>query len=347
VAYEKFMIRVLVLISLIMILACSSDPKPPSVKNQGNIPITIVVHGGAGTIKPSSMTPELEKAYHAKLKEALDKGYALLEKGASSMDAVVEVISMLEDSPLFNAGKGSVFTHDGRNEMDASIMHGKNRMAGAVAGVTNIRNPIKAAQAVMLESQHVLLAGKGAEDFAQGRGLEIVDPSYFFDSTRYEQLQKALQQKSAFLSEEDIDDKFGTVGCVALDINGNIVAGTSTGGMTNKQFGRIGDSPIIGAGTYANNSTCGISATGHGEFFIRLAVAHDISAMMDYGKLSLKEAADKVVMQKLASLGGSGGVIGLSHDGEIVMTFNTEGMYRGYRRQGEEAKTFIYGPEDR
>ena len=288
------------------------------------------------------MTPELERSYHAKLKEALDKGYGILEKGGSSMDAVVEVISLLEDSPLFNAGKGSVFTHEGKNEMDASIMDGKNMMAGAVAGVTNIRNPIKAAQAVMLHSGHVLLAGRGAEDFARTRGLAIVDPSYFFDSIRYEQWQKARKKESAFLSEDRIDEKFGTVGCVALDVNGNIVAGTSTGGMTNKRFGRVGDSPVIGAGTYANNTTCGVSATGHGEFFIRLAVAHDISAIMEYGKLSLKDAAHKVVMEKLTSLGGSGGVIGLSQNGDIVMTFNTEGMYRGYRRKNEEAKTFIY-----
>jgi L-asparaginase / beta-aspartyl-peptidase len=334
--------RVFILISAFMILACSSDQKPPSGTSESKIPITIVIHGGAGTITPSSMTPEKEKLYHEKLKEAIDKGYSTLEKGGTSMDAVIEVITTLEDSPLFNAGKGSVFTHEGRNEMDASVMDGESLSAGAVAGVTNIRNPIRAALAVMKKSEHVMMSGKGAEEFARSQGLEIVDPSYFFDSTRYKQWQKAVQQERAFISEDEVDHKYGTVGCVALDSKGNIAAGTSTGGMTNKKFGRIGDSPIIGAGTYANNFTCGISSTGHGEYFIRLAVAHEISAMMEHGKLSLGEAADRVIMKKLLQLGGTGGVVGLDRSGNIVMTFNTEGMYRGYRRQGEEARTFIY-----
>jgi L-asparaginase / beta-aspartyl-peptidase len=333
---------VFLVISAFMILACSTDQKPASGISEGNIPITIVIHGGAGTITPSSMTPEKEKLYHAKLKEALDKGYSILETGGSGMDAVIEVIIMLEDSPLFNAGKGSVFTNEGKNEMDASVMDGKTLAAGAVAGVTVIKNPIKAARAVMTNSEHVLMSGKGAEEFAKSQNLEIVDPSYFFDSTRYKQWQNAVQKDRACLSEDLQDKKFGTVGCVALDAQGNIAAGTSTGGMTNKKFGRIGDSPIIGAGTYANNSTCGISSTGHGEYFLRLAVAHDISAMMEYAKVSLEEAANRVIMEKLSQSGGTGGVIGLDRQGNVIMTFNTEGMYRGFRKKGEEAQTFIY-----
>lgn len=276
---------------------------------------------------------------------AIEKGYAILESGGSSSDAVLEVVAYLEDVPLFNAGKGSVFTSEGTNEMDASIMEGKTLMAGAVAGVKTIRNPIKAAYAVMTKSEHVLLSGKGAEQFAGEQGLEIVDPAYFFDSTRYEQWQKVKLKEKAFVSEDLADEKFGTVGCVALDSYGNITAGTSTGGMTNKRFGRIGDSPIIGAGTYANNGTCGISSTGHGEFFIRLAVAHDISAILENTDATLEQAANIVINGKLTSLGGTGGVIGLDRNGEIIMTFNTDGMFRGYRRQGGVARTFIYKDE--
>lgn len=333
---------VFALIGVIMMLACSSPEKPPTEASPGNVPLSIVIHGGAGTITPASMTPEKEKQYHAALKAALDTGYAILEKGGSSTDAVVAVISLMEDSPLFNAGKGSVFTHEGTNEMDASIMRGEDLSAGAVAGVTVIKNPIKAALSVMTNSEHVFMTGKGAEAFAEIQGLDIVEPSYFFDSARFRHLKKALERERAFISEDPIDEKFGTVGCVALDARGNITAGTSTGGMTNKKFGRVGDSPVIGAGTYANNATCGISATGHGEYFIRLAVAHDISAMMEHGKATLESAANHVVLEKLSRMGGTGGVIGLSAKGDIVMTFNTEGMYRGFRRQGEEAQTFIY-----
>jgi L-asparaginase / beta-aspartyl-peptidase len=329
-------------LSLFMIPACSADKKQPSALKGGNVPIALVIHGGAGTITRESMTPEKEKMYQDALKNALDHGYEILEKGGTSMDAVIQVVTLLEDSPLFNAGKGSVFTNEGKNEMDASIMDGKTLEAGAVAGVTTIKNPIKAAYAVMKNSGHVFLNGKGAEEFAETQGLEIVDPGYFFDSTRFEQLQKAKLKEKAFLSEDVIDKKFGTVGCVALDKNGNIAAGTSTGGMTNKKFGRIGDSPVIGAGTYANNATCGISSTGHGEYFLRLAVAHDISAMMEYGHVTLEDAAHEVIMEKLAKLGGTGGVIGLDARGEIIMTFNTEGMYRGYRKQGEDSKVLIY-----
>lgn len=288
------------------------------------------------------MTPEKEKLYRHAMNTALEKGYEILEKGGSSSEAVIEVISTLEDSPLFNAGKGSVFTSEGKNEMDASIMEGKTLMAGAVSGVTTIRNPIKAAYAVMTKSEHVFLSGRGAEEFAKEQGLDIVDPSYFFDSARYDQWQSVRSGQTSFLSEDLLDHKFGTVGCVALDRSGNISAGTSTGGMTNKRFGRIGDSPIIGAGTYANNETCGISSTGHGEFFIRLAVAHHISAIVENTDATLKEAAEKVINNKLAGLGGTGGVIGLNRNGEIIMTFNTEGMFRGFKREGQAAQTFLY-----
>ena len=330
------------LLSAIMILSCSTDQKRPSSGSSGNIPIAIVMHGGAGIITRASMTPDKEKLYRHAMNTALEKGYEILEKGGSSSEAVIEVISTLEDSPLFNAGKGSVFTSEGKNEMDASIMEGKTLMAGAVSGVTTIRNPIKAAYAVMTKSEHVFLSGRGAEEFAKEQGLDIVDPSYFFDSARYDQWQSVRSGQTSFLSEDLLDHKFGTVGCVALDRSGNISAGTSTGGMTNKRFGRIGDSPIIGAGTYANNETCGISSTGHGEFFIRLAVAHHISAIVENTDATLKEAAEKVINSKLAGLGGTGGVIGLNRNGEIIMTFNTEGMFRGFKREGQAAQTFLY-----
>jgi len=247
---------------------------------------------------------------------------------------------VMEDSPLFNAGKGAVFTNDGRNELDASIMDGSNLMAGAVAGVTTVKNPITAAYAVMTKSEHVMLAGKGAEEFADAQGLEIVPPSYFFDSTRYKQLLKAKGDKA--VSHIATDKKFGTVGCVALDRYGNLAAGTSTGGMSNKKYGRIGDSPVIGAGTYANNLTCAVSATGWGEYFIRLSVAHDVHALMEYGKLSVQQAGDSVVMKKLPRLGGDGGIIALDRQGNFSMPFCTEGMYRGYITRKGAGKTFIY-----
>lgn len=302
-------------------------------------PIALVIHGGAGTITRGSLSPEKEQEYHQTMQVALDSGYAKLEAGKPAVDAVLAAIQVLENSPLFNAGKGAVFTSEGTNELDASIMEGRTLSAGAVAGVKTVKNPILAAHAVMTKSPHVMLAGEGAERFAAEQGLEIVPDSYFFDSARYEQFQRSLQKAKV------ADSKFGTVGCVALDEFGDIAAGTSTGGMTNKKFGRIGDAPIIGAGTYANNATCGISSTGWGEFFIRLAVAHDISALIEYKGLDLNAAAEKVVMGKLGSLGGTGGVIGLTRDGQITMTFNTEGMYRGYRRKGEPARTFIYKEE--
>lgn len=325
-----------------LLMNCTKPaPSPLETKSEKSFPITLVLHGGAGTITRENLSTEKEQAYRAKLKEALDSGYAQLAAGKTSIEAVVTVVSMLEDSPLFNAGKGAVFTDEGKNELDASIMNGDNLMAGAVAGVTNIKNPIKAAFTVMTKSPHVMLVGSGAEQFAAEQGLEIVDPSYFRDAIRYERWKQERENKK----RESPDKKFGTVGCVALDRFGNIAAGTSTGGMMNKKWGRIGDSPVIGAGTYAKNTTCGVSATGWGEYFIRLAIAYDISAQIEYGGRSLEEAASETMMKKLPDLGGDGGIIALNQQGEIVMKFNTAGMFRGYKRQGEEAKTFVFMDE--
>ena len=336
--------RLFVFVFFLFMMACESGRMNRQQK-QDSFPLTLVIHGGAGTITKSNMTPEREAGYRKALKAALDTGYAVLEQGGTSTEAVIAAIVLLEDSPLFNAGKGAVFSYAGKNELDASIMDGSTLKAGAVAGVTTIRNPIRAAFAVMSQSEHVMLAGRGAEQFAADRGLEIVDPSYFVDSARYQnylERRKAEKSKDVGGTQPDNEKKFGTVGAVALDKYGNIAAGTSTGGMSDKRYGRVGDSPIIGAGTYAKNSTCGVSATGWGEFFIRLAVAHDISAMMEYGQLSLTEAADSVIMKKLPALGGDGGIVALDRAGNISMTFNTEGMYRGYIRSRGEARTFLY-----
>lgn len=304
------------------------------------------------------MTPELESAYKQKLKDALNAGYSVLKSGGSSLDAVEVAVKVLEDSPLFNAGKGSVFTAEGTNEMDASIMEGKTLKAGSVAGVTTIKNPISAARAVMEKSPHVMMTGKGAEKFAAEQKLEIVSPEYFFDSLRYKQWQKIKETEKIQLDHSEDrgdvkpsfdvefnpnpDSKFGTVGAVALDINGNLAAATSTGGMTNKKFGRIGDSPIIGAGCYANNKTCAVSCTGHGEFFIRSVVAYDISALMEYKNLMLQQAAETVIDKKLTELGGTGGVIAVDAQGNIAMPFNTPGMYRGVVKENGEVEVSIY-----
>jgi beta-aspartyl-peptidase (threonine type) len=297
----------------------------------------LVMHGGAGTITRASLTPELEKQYRDAMKLALQTGNAVLAKGGTSLDAVEAAIRVLEDSPLFNAGKGAVFTHEGKNELDASIMDGKTRRAGAVAGVTIIRNPISAARAVMDKSKHVMMAGRGAELFATKMGLEIVDPSYFWTERRWKALQKELLQEAPVEPK-----KFGTVGAVALDKDGNLAAGTSTGGTTNKQYGRIGDSPIIGAGTYADNKTVAVSCTGDGEYFIRLTVARDIAALVEYKQLSVKEAGNEVIMKKLKELGGEGGAIILDHNGNFAMPFNSEGMYRGWIGADGVAHVEIY-----
>jgi L-asparaginase / beta-aspartyl-peptidase len=280
----------------------------------------LVIHGGAGTITRGSMTPEREKQYRDGLEQSLRTGHAVLARGGSSVDAVEAAIRVLEDNPLFNAGKGAVFTHDGRNELDASIMDGKTRAAGSVAGVTIIRNPITAARAVMERSEHVMMVGKGAELFATKMGLEIVDPSYFWTEHRWKALQRELTK----------DDKKGTVGAVAVDKAGNLAAGTSTGGMTNKQYGRVGDAPIIGAGTIADNESVAVSATGHGEFFIRWTVSYDIAALMKYRGLSVKQASEEVINRKLKAVDGEGGVIVLDAKGNFATTFNSEGMYRGW-----------------
>lgn len=307
----------------------------------------IAIHGGAGTILRSTMTPEKEAEYKQALADAINAGEAVLKANGSALDAVEAAIVSLENNPLFNAGKGAVFTNMGKNEMDASLMDGKDLRAGAVAGVQNIKNPIKLSRAVMDQSEHVMLAGLGAMEFAEKVGVEFADDDYFFVPMRFEQLQKAKESDTMILdhTEDDFENgekKFGTVGCVALDVNGNIAAGTSTGGMTNKKYGRVGDSPVIGSGTYANNKTCAISCTGHGEFFIRAVVAYDVSCLMEYKGLSLKEACDIVVKDKLVKLGGEGGLIALDAQGNIELPFNSEGMYRASKKQGEEIYIGIY-----
>ena len=318
-----------------LFIQCKSGEKIATQEPQTEV--AIVIHGGAGTILKQNMTPELEQAYKKVLEEAVRTGYAILKNGGSSIEAVEKTINILEDSPLFNAGKGAVFTNQGKNELDASIMDGKTLKAGAIAGVTTVKNPIDLARAVMEKSEHVMLAREGAEFFAQQNGIEIVNPAYFYVESRYQSLLKAQEKEKIELDHHDKaefydpyikDPKFGTVGCVALDQNGNIAAGTSTGGMTNKKWGRIGDAPIIGAGTYANNATCGISATGWGEYFMRNVVAYDVSAMMAYKGISIEKAAKEVIQNKLTKLGGDGGIIGLDRKGNIIMEFNTAGMYR-------------------
>ncbi len=316
-------------------------------------PVTQVVlgiHGGTGMPK-KEMTPALEKALRADLQRALEAGLAQLHKPrGNSLDAVEAAIRLLEDSPLFNAGKGAAFTHEGRNELDASIMEGKTKRAGAVASVTIVKNPISAARAVMEKSKHVLLVGRGAEVFATKTGLEIVDPAYFWTEARWKELQEAWKKETQQAPTEKPRSArivaaarhWGTVGAVALDPAGNLAAGTSTGGMTNKQFGRVGDSPIIGAGTYADNEACAVSATGHGEYFIRYAVAHDIAALMKYKHLSVEAAAAEVVQHKLKAAGGEGGVIALDAKGNFAMPYNTEAMWRGYVKSDGTTKVLLY-----
>jgi L-asparaginase / beta-aspartyl-peptidase len=314
----------------------------------------IAIHGGAGTIVKSSMTDEKEANYRKGLTEAIEAGEKILAAKGTALDAVEAAVRVLENNSLFNAGRGAVFTNEGKNEMDASIMVGDTLAAGAVAGVKNIKNPISLARAVMEKSDHVLLAGEGAVQFAKKINAEFAPDEYFFDATRYEHLQKARAADGVFLDhtegeqfkpEEPLnggEKKIGTVGCVALDVHGNLAAATSTGGMTNKKFGRVGDSPIIGSGTYANNKTCAISCTGHGEFFIRSVVAYDVSCLMEYKGLSLKEACREVVNNKLVKIGGEGGLIAVDAKGNIELPFNSEGMYRASKKDGEEIFVGIY-----
>jgi len=293
----------------------------------------LVIHGGAGTILKKNMSPEKEAAYTEKINEALSAGFKILDSGGTSLDAVNSAINIMEDSPLFNAGKGAVLTEKGEAELDASIMEGKTLMAGAVAGVKHIKNPINLARLVMEKSPHVMMIGDGAEEFAKQNNYELVDNKYFITEERWLQYLKIKEAQ---------DKKHGTVGCVALDKNGNLAAGTSTGGMMMKKFGRVGDAPIIGAGTYANNNTCAVSATGHGEYFIRLGVAKDISTLIEYKNYSLDQASNEVINNKLTMLGGTGGVIAIDKEGHVAMTFNTEGMYRGCLINGSAPIVKIY-----
>lgn len=345
---------------ILLFLNCENDKRQgdelaenetETFQNEEKAEFAIIIHGGAGTILKKNMTDEKEAAYKAKLEEAIRTGYEILKNGGTSLDAVTKTINVMEDSELFNAGKGAVFTHDGKNEMDASIMDGKTLNAGASAGTTTVRNPIDLARAVMDDSPHVMLSGPGAEDFAKEQGLAIVEPSYFFTQNRYDALEKIKasekteldhDNKQAFYDPEIKDSKFGTVGCAALDKNGNLAAGTSTGGMTNKRWGRIGDAPIIGAGTYANNATCAVSSTGWGEYFIRALVAHDISALMEYKGISLQEAARTVIHDKVGGLGGDGGIVAVDKNGNFAMEFNTEGMYRASMNDKGELTLKIY-----
>ena len=299
---------------------------------------SIVIHGGAGTILKEDMTPELEQAYFKGLQQALTAGYAVLEEGGSAVNAVKAAVVILEDDLLFNAGRGSVFTKKGVQEMDAAIMDGSNLEAGSVSGVRNVRNPIELAAEVMHHSNHVFLSGKGANDFAIKQGIKLEPDEYFFSQFRYDQWKQirdsdnySLDHTHQNVEELMRDKKFGTVGATACDTNGNTAACTSTGGMTNKKYGRIGDSPIIGAGTYANNKTCAISCTGHGEMFIRSVAAYDVSCLMEYKGMSLQQAMNEVVHKKLIALEGEGGMIGIDADGNGAMIFNSDGMYRGMR----------------
>ena len=324
-------------------IACENSDKVTTkatekIKEQEKAEYAMVIHGGAGTILKKNMTDDKYNEYYNALDSALLIGQKILAAGGSSLDAIEKTIHFMEDSPLFNSGKGAVFTHDGKNELDASVMLGNGRRAGAIGGVTNIKHPISGAIAVMEKSDHVMMVGKGAEEFCELQGLEIVDPSYFRTERRWNGLQKILErEKDTGAIYENPDYKYGTVGAVALDKNGNIAAGTSTGGMTNKRYNRIGDSPIIGAGTFADNNTCGVSCTGHGEFFIRYAVAYDVAARMEYKEESVSEAAEYVVNKKLVDAKGSGGLIALDRYGNISMPFNTPGMYRGYIKPGEKS----------
>ena len=348
-------VKILIFAALIIAVIQAEAQKKPGNMNK----ITLVVHGGAGTILKKNMTAEKEKEYKDKLTEALIAGYEILANGGSSVEAIEKAIQIMEDSPLFNAGKGSVFNSEGKNEMDASIMEGKQLNAGSVAQVNEIKNPISAARLVMEKSPHVMMVGQGAIEFAKEHKLELVDSNYFFDERRWNQWQNIKGSKDQQLDHSDersdvnqkqfdiefnekIDHKFGPVGAVAIDKEGNIAAGTSTGGMTNKMYGRIGDSPIIGSGTYANNTTCGVSCTGHGEYFIRSVVAHDIAALMEYKNISLEEAANIVVYKKLKEIGGSGGIIAVDSEGNYALTFNTEGMYRGVISNDNKPQVLIY-----
>ena len=332
--FKIFFIAALMLLTM-FVSSCKSEQGEQTQPSEISKPeYVLVIHGGAGTMSRERMTEERDKEYRDKLNEALEAGEEILKNGGTSLEAVKAAIIIMEDSPLFNAGKGAVFTNKKTVELDASIMDGRDLSAGAIAAVSDIKNPIKAAFAVMEKSEHVLLAGEGASLFAKELGLEIVDNSYFHTKARLEAVEKQIEQEK--------QEKHGTVGAVALDKEGNLAAGTSTGGRSNKKYGRIGDSPIIGAGNYANNKTCAVSGTGHGEYFMKYVVGFDISALMEYKGLTLNEAAELVVNKKLAEAGGEGGVIAVDKNGNVSMPFNTIGMYRGYVKSGGEKEISIF-----
>jgi len=327
--------------------AIAEEKRPENQPNMEGKKIRLVVHGGAGTIERSKMTPEREREYRSGLERALAAGYDILKKGGSSLDATEAAVRVLEDDPHFNAGKGAVFTSAGTNEMDAAIMDGKTLNAGAVASLKHIKNPINLARLVMEKSGHVMMDGEGAEAFARQNGIELVDQKYFFTQERWDALQKikaAEKHRTSAAGKRILitdQDRHGTVGAVALDKDGNLAAATSTGGTTNKRPGRVGDSPVVGAGTYANNATCAVSATGDGEYFIRATVGRDVSALMEYRGISLKQAA-QTALDKVAKLGGTGGLIAIDREGNVALPFNTEGMYRGYIDPNGKVVTEIY-----
>lgn len=352
-------------ISLLLVLAFSifplgafaqkaGMPETPQRQSPQKPRLGFIIHGGAGVINKATMTPEKEKQFRETLEAVVTAGYKALQEGKTSLDAIELAIRMMEDSPIFNAGKGAVFTNDGKNELDSSIMDGKTLAAGAAAGLHRVKNPITLARAIMEKSPHVMMTGEGAEKFAASQKIELVDEKYFFTQARWDSLQQVIKEEkeaaekmkkpgtmSAMPASREPQNRFGTVGAVALDKNGNIAAGTSTGGMTNKRFGRVGDAPIIGAGTYANNNTCGVSATGWGEYFIRLGVARDISSLMEYRGLPIQQAAD-IVMKKVGDLGGDGGVVAMDKFGNMAISFNSEGMYRAYIDVNGKAVVEIY-----
>lgn len=306
-------------------------------------PFSIAIHGGAGTLIKGLMTPQLEAEYKAALDRALEAGYTILEEEGTALDAIEKAVCLLEDSPLFNAGKGSVFTAEGTHEMDAAIMDGSNLKAGAVSLITGIKNPVSLARDVMDKSYHVFLAGDGAMRFATQLGYEILEPEYFYDEVRFRQWQ-GIKDSDTFQLDHSVkkDGKFGTVGAVACDSFGNVAAATSTGGMTNKKWGRVGDSPMIGCGNYANNTTCAVSCTGSGEYFIRGVVAYDVSCLMEFGNLSLEEAASEVIHKRIKKINGDGGLIAVDANANISMPFNTEGMYRAFKTSAGDKDIGIY-----
>ena len=351
----SFVLLVLLLLPIVIFAQKGSFADVKQLQSPQTPRLGFMIHGGAGVITRDSLSPEREKEYRAKLEDAVLAGYKALQDGKSGLDAVETAIRILEDSPLFNAGKGAVFTADGKNELDAAIMDGKTLKAGAVAGLHHVKNPITLARAVMEKSPHVMMIGEGAEKFAREMNIELVPEKYFFTQERWDSLQKIIKQEKEKgkaekegkkVSQVDLRrepaNKFGTVGAVALDKNGNLAAGTSTGGMTYKKYGRVGDVPIIGAGTYANNDSCAVSATGWGEFFIRLGVARDISALMEYRALPVQQAADLVIKQKLQTLGGDGGIIAIDKFGNMAISFNSEGMYRAYINKEGKPVVEIY-----